>query len=76
MKITVKTFIMLQKVSISYKFCFYSSKNVSQFLQKYQAAIRSNSWAAIQHITMISEGSCDTEDWSNDAENTAFTSQE
>ncbi len=21
---------------------------------------------------MISEGSCDTEDWSNDAENTAF----
>ncbi len=25
---------------------------------------------------MISEGSCDTEDWSNDAENSAFTSQE
>ncbi len=23
-----------------------------------------------QHIRMISEGSCDTEDWSNDAENT------
>ncbi len=23
------------------------------------------SWAANQHITMISEGSCDTEDWSN-----------
>ncbi len=23
------------------------------------------------HIIMISEGSCDTEDWSNDAENTA-----
>jgi len=22
-----------------------------------------------QHIRMISEGSCDTEDWSNDAEN-------
>ncbi len=22
---------------------------------------------------MISEGSCDTEDWSNDAENSAFT---
>ncbi len=28
------------------------------------------SWAANQHIRMISEGSCDTEDWSNDAENT------
>ncbi len=25
---------------------------------------------------MISEGSCDTEDWSNDAENSAFASQE
>ncbi len=28
------------------------------------------SWAAKQHIIIISEGSCDTEDWSNDAENT------
>ncbi len=27
------------------------------------------SWAANQYIRMISEGSCDTEDWSNDAEN-------
>ncbi len=27
------------------------------------------SWAANQHIRVISEGSCDTEDWSNDAEN-------
>jgi len=25
---------------------------------------------------MISEGSCDTYDWSNDAENTALSSQE
>ncbi len=25
-----------------------------------------------QHIIMISEGSCDTEDWSNDAENSAL----
>jgi len=25
-----------------------------------------------QHIRMISEGSCDTEDWSNDAENSAL----
>ncbi len=28
--------------------------------------------AANQHIRMISEESCDTEDWSNDAENTAL----
>ncbi len=26
-------------------------------------------------IIMISEGSCDTEDWSNDAENSAFPLQ-
>ncbi len=26
------------------------------------------------HIIMISEGSCDTEDWSNDAENSALQS--
>ncbi len=29
-----------------------------------------------QHIIMISEGSCDTEDQSNDAENSALPSQE
>jgi len=29
-----------------------------------------------QHIRMISEGSCDTEDCSNDAENPALPSQE
>jgi len=28
------------------------------------------------HIRMISEGSCDTEDWRNDAENVALASQE
>ncbi len=30
------------------------------------------SWAANQYIRMISEGSCDTEDWSNDAEISAL----
>ncbi len=55
----------------------------SRFPQKYEAAqpfstliiIRNVSWAANQHIRMISEGSCDTEDWRNDAENSAFASQ-
>ncbi len=37
---------------------------------------RNVSWTANQHITMISEGSCDTEDWSNNAENTALPTQE
>ncbi len=32
-------------------------------------------WAANQCIRMISEGSCATEDWSNDAENTALLLQ-
>ncbi len=29
-------------------------------------------WASNQHIKMISEGSCDTEDWSNDPEYSAL----
>jgi len=29
------------------------------------------SWAPNPNIRMISEGSCDTEDWSNDADNSA-----
>ncbi len=65
---------------------FYSSKNpennVSQFPHKYEAAqlfstmiINKNKtkyWALNQHIKMISEGSCDTEDWRNDAEKSAL----
>jgi len=39
---------------------FYSSNNLKRNLAKH-------------HIRMISEGSCDTEEWSNDAENTALT---
>jgi len=34
------------------------------------------SWAVNQHIRMISEGSCDIEDWSNDSENSALPSKE
>ncbi len=34
--------------------------------------LRNVSWAPNQHFRMISEGSCDTEDWSNDAENSAL----
>ncbi len=33
------------------------------------------SWAANQPIRMISEGSCDTEDWSNYAENSALITE-
>ncbi len=31
-------------------------------------------WASNQHIKIISEGSCDTEDWRNGAENSALPS--
>ncbi len=61
-----------------YFWTFYSSvnpekSNVSQFPQKYEAAqlFLNVSWAANQHIRMISEDHV-TEDWSNDAENTAL----
>ncbi len=38
--------------------------------------VRNVSWAASHHVRLdlyhISKGSCDTEDWSNDAENSAL----
>ncbi len=55
---------------LSYPKFFHAS--VSWFPQKYWAQLYSKlviiihvSWAANQHIRMISEGSCDTVDWSN-----------
>ncbi len=61
-------------------FTFYSSKNsvkekcVSFHKNKQhscfqQIIIINVSWAANQHARMSSEGSCDTENWRNDAEN-------
>ncbi len=41
-------------------------------LKKTWIIIRNVSWAANEHIRMISEGSRDTEDCSNDAENSAL----
>jgi len=48
----------------------------SKLVGIYKRRTRHFSEAANQHDRMISEGSCDTEDWSNDAENSAFPSQE
>ncbi len=78
-KVTVKAFVMLKSVCISNK-CFlsflYSILDASELSLKCQAAqlfsiliIINISWADIR---MISERSCDTEDWSNDAENPAL----
>ena len=46
--------------------------NASRFPHKYEVPIIINvSWAA-NDIRINSEGSCDTEDWSNDAESSAL----
>ncbi len=45
---------------------------VRTIINNWAPEIIDNNWAANQHIRMISEGSCDTEDWSNDAENSAL----
>ncbi len=77
---------MLQKFSISNKCCFInflfikeSWKKMHQGFHKnmeqhnfFQHVIRNDFWAANRHIRMIYEGSRDTEDWSNNAENSAL----
>jgi len=46
----------------------YHSFYKNMMLQKLiSTSIRNVSWAANHHIRVISEGSCDTEDWGNDA---------
>ncbi len=47
----------------------YHSFNANIIDVEKQLLNKKCSWAANQNIRMISEGSCDTEDWSNDAEN-------
>ncbi len=80
--------LMLELLNKSISFFFLiiltPDSSASQFPQKNKAAqlfltliiIRSASWAANQHIRMIFEGSCDTEDRRNDAENSALPSHE
>ncbi len=57
----------------------YSSKNLEKKYHRFQTNIKFPNikkklptLIINQHIIMISEGSCDTEDWSNDAENSAL----
>ncbi len=53
---------------------FYSSKNPEKMYWTVLHFDDNNNkrWTANQHIRMIHEGSCDTEDWRNDAENSAL----
>ncbi len=70
-----KNFYLFQINGVLFNFLFI--KTVSHFYKKYQAAYLFSTWLIIrnvskQHIQIISEGSCDTEDWSNVAENSAL----
>ncbi len=57
-------------------FTFYSSRNPEKKYHRFQKNIKQQKLFPTliinQHIRMISEGSCDTEDWSNDAKNSAL----
>ncbi len=83
------TFIILQNKIVHFEKCFwtfYSSNRLKKCMTVYTNILSSTSffsidnvsWAANQHIRMISEESyeesCDTEAWCNDAENPALTS--
>ncbi len=76
---TVQTFIMFFTFSLLRFFTFYSSNTPEKSLTASTKILSSTNVFNIddkrfleQHIIMISEESCDTEDWSNDAENTAL----
>jgi len=66
--------------NISNKCCSLIFMHQIKFFQKYEAVqlfskliiIRNVCWASKRHIIMISEESCDTKDWSKDAENSAL----
>jgi len=75
-KVTVKTFIMLQK--IRFKINVHQNILKNKMLHDFHKNMRlfstlliiiNISWASDPHIRVIPEGSCDTVDWSNDAEN-------
>ncbi len=51
---------------------FYWSNNQKNNYHRVKIIKQHNSFIIYQHIRMISEGSCDTEDWSNDAENSVL----
>ncbi len=67
-------------------FCstFYSWRNLKKLKHQFYKHIKQDNIFSIdiqiyiyifltnQHIRMISEGSCDTEDWNNDAEHVSF----
>ncbi len=85
--ITVKIFTIMLERFISNKYCYFkltyhrlliitvSTKILSSTTDFNVDNINNKKYFLSQHIRIISEGSCDTEDWSNDAENSALPSQ-
>ncbi len=66
---------MLYLFEILLQFKIKVSKNQRKKFHMFQKHLSSTTVSTLiinQHIRMISEGSCDTEDWSNDAENSAL----
>ncbi len=66
---------MLQKISILMQFRFFYLSNSPEINVMFSRNIKQ--YSCCQHIIIIrirsiSEGSCDTEDWSNDAEKSSF----
>ncbi len=88
LKVIINTFILLQKISISNKLYYLALFIHQQIQKKKKLRfppkkctslttfninnINKPSWTPNWRIRIISEGSCDTEDWSNDAENVAL----
>ncbi len=79
-KVTVKTFVMFKKIPFNKcwkcsfepsKKCFFNIENnyyytiITIIINNLASIIIDNNWATKQHIRMISEAACDTEDWRN-----------
>ncbi len=71
--VTKDSYFKINAVLLNFLFIEESQINVLWFSQKCEAQLFSTfiiikinvSWAPNEHIRMISEGLCDTEDWSN-----------
>ncbi len=77
--ILIKDIYIVTENSISRKCCPLNPKKILVSTKFLSSCFQHNKKCFLtqsQYIKMISEGSCDTEDWSNDAENSALPSQE
>ncbi len=74
-KVIVKTYIVRKYFNFEqmlFFLTFYSSKKMYHRFQKILSNTTVSTLIINEHIRLISEGSCDTEDCSNDAENSVL----